>query len=77
VPPGVVTVTSTVPPAGSAGMVAVSEPSAVTVTAVAGVVPKATVAGPNEKPDPVTVTVAPPPSTPATGAMAVTAGAAS
>ena len=48
----------------------------VTVTAVAGVVPKATVE-PAVKPEPVTVTRVPPATGPEVGAMAVTAGTAS
>ena len=74
-PPAVVTVTSTVP-AACVGEVAVRLVALVTVTAVAGVVPKLTVE-PAVKPEPVTVTRVAPATGPEVGAMAVTAGMAS
>ena len=64
--------TSTGPAAGR-GEVAISVVALVTVTEVAGVVPKATVE-PAVKPVPVTVTTVPPASGPALGVMAVTVG---
>ena len=72
-PLGVVTVMSTVPPARSAGAVAVIEVAETTVV-VAGDVPKSTALAPM-KPVPVTVTWVPPPGRPATGLTAVTVGA--
>lgn len=71
-PPGVVTVTETVPlPAGD---VAAIEVELVTLTAVAGLAPKSTVA-PLTKPVPVMVTVVPPPAGPLLGLTLVTVGA--
>src|SRR5580692_9889625 len=73
VPPGVVTVTSTVP-ADSAGEVTVSEvPAPFTTTLVPAVVPNFTEVAP-VKPDPVTVTEVPPDVGPVFGLTAVTAG---
>jgi len=74
VPPGVVTVTSTVP-ADSEGEVMV-QLVVVQATAVAAVVPNLAVVEPDPatKPVPVTVTTAPPPRGPAGGLMEVTAG---
>ena len=69
------TVTSTVP-AALPGEVAIRVVALVTVTEVAGVVPKLTVE-PAVKPEPVTVTRVPPATGPEVGAMAVTAGTAS
>jgi hypothetical protein len=69
--------TSTEPPVTLGGDVAVNVVSDVTVTAVAGVVPKATEVDPSTKPDPVTVTVVPPAVGPLSGLTAVTVGAAS
>src|SRR5208283_1539080 len=71
VPPGVVTVTSTVPvPAGETAVILVPD---TTVTLLAPVKPKSTVA-PVTNPVPVTVTVVPPATGPAAGEMPVTAG---
>jgi hypothetical protein len=75
VPPGVVTVTSTVP-AVPVGDVAVIELALFTVTPVAAVVPNLTVA-PETNPDPVIVTLVPPATGPAEGLTDVTVGAAS
>jgi hypothetical protein len=74
VPPGVVTVTYTVPPAW-AGAVTVMPVSAFTVRLVAGVVPNLTAVDP-VNPVPVSVTRVPPVTGPLAGAMPVTAGAA-
>lgn len=72
VPPVVVTVTTTVPlPAGE---VAVIELELVTLTPVAGLVPKSTVA-PLEKPEPVMVTAVPPAAGPLLGLTVLTTGA--
>ena len=73
VPPGVTTVTSTVPV--PAGLSAVIEVSLTTVTLVAGVAPKSTAVAP-VKPVPVIVTGVPPASVPLVGLKAVTVGAA-
>ena len=73
VPPGLVTVTSTVP-AGSAGTVAVIEMYDVTEY-VAAPVPNLTLVAP-VNPVPVMVTVPPPAGRPAAGVTAVTVGAA-
>jgi hypothetical protein len=75
VPPGVVTVTSTVP-AVPVGDVAVIELALFTVTPVAAVAPNFTVA-PETNPLPVIVTLVPPANGPAEGLTAVTVGAAS
>ena len=75
VPPGVVTVTSTVP-AASAGAVAVIAVALLTVTPVAAVVPNFTVA-PARNPVPVIVTLVPPANGPADELTAVTVGTAS
>ena len=72
VPPDVVTVTSTVP--DPAREVAVSEVAEETVTPVAAVVPKCTVA-PEAKFVPVTVTTVPPLIGPCVGLTPVTDGA--
>jgi hypothetical protein len=74
VPPGVVTVTSTVP-AEPAGEVAVMLVSLTTVTSMAAWVPKLIAVAP-VKPVPVMVTDVPPTSGPALGATAVTVGTA-
>jgi hypothetical protein len=73
VPPGVVTVTSTVPTA-PAGDVAVMVVALVTVNDAAAVAPKATAVAP-VKLVPVMVTGVPPVLTPEDGATVVTAGA--
>jgi hypothetical protein len=73
VPPGVVTVMSTVP-ADSAGEVTV-QLVVEQLTAVAAVSPKLAVVLPVTKLAPVRVTTVPPPSGPALGAMALMAGA--
>ena len=73
-PPGPVTVTSTVP-AASAGLVAVICVAETTITLVAAVVPKSTAVAPL-KPVPVIVTDVPPADGPAAGLTAVTVGAA-
>lgn len=74
VPPGVVTVTLTVPdPAGAVAVISVAE---TTDTPVAAAVPKLTVA-PATNPVPVTVTMVPPAVTPPIGLSPVTAGTAS
>ena len=71
-PPGVVTVTSTVPvPAGLSAVIVVS---LTTVTSVAGVVPKSTAVAP-VKPVPVIVTNVPPAGGPMVGLMPETVGA--
>ena len=75
VPPGVVTVTSTVP-AAPAGEVTVIVVEFTTVTPVPAFAPKFTVA-PATKPVPVTVTEVPPAMGPASGETAVTVGTAS
>ena len=72
VPPGVVTVTSTVP-AAPAGAVAVMEVVLLTVKVVAAVAPKATAVAP-VKLVPVTVTEVPPATGPEVGLTAVTVG---
>ena len=72
VPPGVVTVTSTVP-ADSAGDVAVTDVAEFTVTAVAVTVPNITVAD-EVKPVPVMATDVPPLVEPLVGLIAVTVG---
>ena len=72
-----VTTTSTDPPVGFGGAVAVSVVSDVTVTSVAGAVPKATVVDPTMKPVPVIVTAVPPATGPTSGLTAVTVGAVS
>src|SRR5260370_3807444 len=72
VPPGVVTVTSTVP-AASAGEVVVMLVSLTTVKVSAVVSPKLTTPAP-VKPVPVIVTTVPPASGPAAGVTAVTTG---
>lgn len=73
VPPGEVTVTSTVPavPAGDVALIEVAE---LTTTPVAAVGPKATVES-EVKPVPVMVTEVPPPGGPAVGLTALTVGA--
>jgi hypothetical protein len=73
VPPGVVTVTSTVP-AEPAGAVAVMLVALTTVNEVAAVLPKLTAVAP-VNPLPVMVTAVPPASGPATGEIPVTTGA--
>ena len=71
-PPGVVTVTSTMPvPAGLSAVILVA---LTTVTSVAAVVPKSTAVAP-VKPVPVIVTDVPPATGPLVGLTAVTAGA--
>ncbi len=73
VPPGVVTVTSTVPvPAGLSAVIVVP---LTTVRFVAGVVPKSTAVAP-VKPVPVIVTRVPPAVEPLVGLRPVTVGAA-
>ena len=73
VPPGVVTVTSTVPvPAGLSAVIVVS---LTTVKFVAAVVPKSTAVAP-VKPVPVIVTDVPPAAGPLVGLRPVTVGAA-
>ena len=73
VPPGVVTVTSTVPvPAGLSAVITVS---LTTVKFVAGFVPKSTAVAP-VKPVPVIVTMVPPAAGPSFGLTAETVGAA-
>jgi len=74
VPPGVVTVTSTVP-APRAGETAVTSVALTTVKLVAAVVRKATEVAPVRL-VPVIVTVVPPATGPAVGEMAVTVGTA-
>ncbi len=74
VPLGVVTVMWTVPPARSAGEVAVIEVDELTEKAVAGVEPNPTAVA-SVKLAPVMVTGVPPPGTPATGLTALTVGA--
>ena len=71
VPPGVVTVTSTVP--APAGAVAVIWVALLTVKPVAAVVPKSTAVAP-VKFVPVIVTLVPPAGGPAVGLTAVTVG---
>ena len=71
-PPGVVTVTFTVPE--PAGLVAVIEVDEVTLTAVAGLAPKVTVE-PVVKPVPVMVTTVLPAAGPVDGLTALTVGA--
>ena len=73
-PPGLVTVTSTVP-ADSAGLVAVICVAELTVKLLAAMVPKSTAVAP-VKPVPVIVTDVPPAAGPAAGLTPVTAGAA-
>ena len=72
VPPGVVTVTLTVP-ADSAGDAAVIDVEELTVTAVAVTVPNITVAD-DVKPVPVMITDVPPLVEPLVGLIAVTVG---
>ncbi len=72
-PPGVVTVTSTVPV--PAGLSAVMVVSLTTIRPVAGLVPKSTLVAP-AKPVPVIVTEVSPASGPLVGLMPVTVGAA-
>ena len=74
VPPGVVTVTSTVP-AKAAGAVAVHEVPEVHVTLLPAADPKLMVA-PTAKPVPVTVTTVPPDAMPDAGLSPVTVGTA-
>jgi hypothetical protein len=74
VPPALVTVMSTVP-AASAGAVAVTRPSALTVNELAAAAPKYTPVAP-VKPLPVIVTTAPPAVPPVAGLTAVTVGVA-
>jgi hypothetical protein len=77
VPPGVVTVTSTVPAAVEAGLTAVIEVSGLDVLGVrlvAAVLPKSTAVAP-VKPVPVIVTLVPPDVEPVSGLMPVTVGA--
>ena len=70
-PPGVVTVTSTIPvPAGLSAVIVVL---LTTVTSVAAVVPKSTVGAP-VKPVPVIVTNVPPATGPLVGLRPVTVG---
>jgi hypothetical protein len=76
VPPGVVTVTSTVLADGAAGMMAVSDVPDVTVTDGDGIVPKLTVVPP-VKPAPTIVIEPPPAGVPALGLIEKTLGAAS
>ena len=71
-PPGVVTVTSSMPTA-PAGAVAVMEVSEFTVKLLAGTVPNVTAVA-SVKPVPVTVTVLPPALGPEPGDTPVTAG---
>lgn len=71
-PPGVVTVTPTVP-AASVGGVAVTDPSLLTVNDDAALVPKSTTVA-SVKPDPVIVTGEPPDRGPALGLIPVTIG---
>ena len=71
-PPGKPTVTSTMP-LGWAPVRAVKKPGSRTVTAVAGVPPRVTVAG-AENPLPVIVTAVPPAAEPPLGLMEVTVG---
>ena len=73
VPLGVVTVTSTVPPATSAGEVALAEVEEMTVKLVAGVEPKATALAP-VKLLPVMMTEVAPAGRPAAGLTTVTEG---
>ena len=73
-PPGVVTMMSTVPD-DSEGEVAVHKVGDEQLTAVAVVAPNLAVVLPMTKPAPVMVTTVPPPSGPALGAMAPTVGA--
>jgi hypothetical protein len=72
VPPGVVTVTSTVP-ADSGGEVTVRELSLVTVTPVAGMLPKSTTVAP-VNPEPDMVTEVAPVVKPVEGATLLTTG---
>ena len=72
VPPGVVTLTSTVP-AASVGETAVIEVAELTVKLVASVEPNLTEVAP-VNPTPVMVTVVPPPTGPRVGDSLVTAG---
>ena len=73
-PPGPVTVTFTMPPLGSAGLVAViCVPAALTTTLVAGLMPKSTTVAPVRS-VPVMVTVMPPVNRPLVGLMLVTTG---
>ncbi|HEY1734317.1 MAG TPA: hypothetical protein VGG23_07710, partial [Acidimicrobiales bacterium] len=71
--PVTLTVTST-EPAAPTGDVAVSSVGEVTVTSVAGVVPKSTVVDPSTKPVPSTVTEVPPATGPMSGVTDVTVG---
>ena len=74
VPPGVVTVTLTVP-ADSVGDVAViSLPAELTMTEVAALDPKSTVVAPAIKPVPVIVTAVPPLTNPVFGLTPVIVG---
>jgi hypothetical protein len=75
VPPGVVTVTSTVPPVALAGEIAVIEVALLTVNEVADVPPNLTAVAP-VNPVPVIVTEVPPAAGPLVGEMPVTVGAA-
>jgi hypothetical protein len=75
VPPGVVTVRSTV--AGSSAGEVTVQLMVVQTTEVAAVAPKLTVLDPATKPVPVTVTTVPPPTGPTVGEMEVTPGATS
>ena len=73
-PPGVVTVMSTVVPAEPAGDIAVIEISLLTVKLVAAVAPNLTAVEP-VKPVPVIATEVPPAARPVVGEMLVTVGA--
>ena len=76
VPPGPVTVTSTVPPTRwelPAGDVAVIDVAETTLTPVAALPPNDTVS-PDAKPVPVIVTTVPPDTVPETGVTPLTAG---
>ena len=73
VPPGVVTVTSTVPVLPAGAVAVICEPLT-TVTLVAAVDPKSTAVVP-VNPVPVIVTLVPPPVGPAAGATCATVGA--
>src|SRR5579862_1886785 len=75
-PPGVVTVTFTVPALAAAGAVAVIWVAEFTVNAAAGTVPKSTAVAP-ASPVPVIFTLVPPACGPLAGLIPVTAGAAS
>jgi hypothetical protein len=73
VPPGVVTVTSTEP--DPSGDVTVMEVEELMLTLVPAEIPKLTVA-PAVKPEPLTITLAPPPAGPPLGLKPVTTGTA-